>query len=212
MSSETAPLPDFTTATAVLIVDMQNGFCHAEGSFGRAGADVTGTWGAVPGCIALIAAGRAVGLPIVLTRAIHENDLSDFKMLQEVPMYAPLINIGSCVEGTWDAEFVEGIDAQAGDLVITKSRFSPFVETDIAEQLRARGIERLLVGGVGTSACVESTVRDAAQRDFTTYVVPEATGDISTAAHEAALFTMGHLFGFTVPLADVTAQLEGAKV
>lgn len=200
--------PDFTRNTAVLIVDMQNGFCHPDGSFGRAGADVTGTWAAIPGCVELIAAGRAAGLPIVLTRAIHENDLSDFKMLTEVPMYAPLKNIGSCVEGTWDAEFVEPIVAEDGDVIVTKSRFSPFVETDIADQLRARGIERLLVGGVGTSACVESTVRDAAQRDFTTYVVPEACGDISTAAHEAALFTMGHLFGFTIPLADVQEALK----
>jgi ureidoacrylate peracid hydrolase len=208
LSESTATLPDFTQHTAVLIVDMQNGFCHPEGSFGRAGADVSGTWAAIPGCVELIAAGRAAGLPIVLTRAIHEDDLSDFKMLTEVPMYAPLRNIGSCVEGTWDAEFVEGIAAQEGDLVITKSRFSPFVETDIAERLRALGVERLLVGGVGTSACVESTVRDAAQRDFSTYVVPEATGDISVAAHEAALNTMGHLFGWTVPLAEVKAALS----
>lgn len=198
--------------TAVVIVDMQNGFCHPEGSFGRAGADVAGTWAAIPGCVELIAAAREAGLPIVLTRAIHVDDLSDFKMLQEVPMYAPLRGIGSCVEGTWDAEFVDGIVAEPGDLVITKSRFSPFVETDIAEQLRARGIERLLVGGVGTSACVESTVRDAAQRDFSTFVVAEATGDISAAAHEASLHTMGHLFGWTVALADVKKALAGAEV
>lgn len=205
--SESTTLPDFTQHTAVLIVDMQNGFCHPEGSFGRAGADVTGTWNAIPGCAELIAAGRAAGLPIVLTRAIHEDDLSDLKMLQEVPMYAPLKNIGSCVEGTWDAEFVEGIETQPGDVVISKHAFSPFVETDIADKLRALGIERLLVGGVGTSACVESTVRDAAQRGFMTYVVPEATGDISDAAHQGALFTMGHLFGFTVPLADLKDAL-----
>lgn len=211
--SESTPLPDFSQHTAVLMVDMQNGFCHPDGSFGRAGADVkgpTGTWNAIPGAIELIAAGRAAGLPIIFTRAIHENDLSDLKMLLEVPMYAPLKNIGSCVEGTWDAELVDGIEAQEGDLVVNKHAFSPFVETDIADKLRAMGIERLLVGGVGTSACVESTVRDAAQRGFMTYVVPEATGDISDAAHQAALFTMGHLFGFAVPLAEVKEAL--AKV
>ncbi len=50
-------------------------------------------------------------------------------------------------------------------------------------------------------------MRDAARRGFMTYVVPEATGDISDAAHQGALFTMGHLFGFTVPLADAKEAL-----
>ena len=196
--------------TAVVIVDMQNGFCHPEGSFGRGGADVSGTGAATPGCIELIATARRAGWPVVLTRAIHENDLSDFPMLTEVPMYHSLIGIGSCVEGTWDAEFVDGISPEDGDLVITKSRFSPFIETDIAEQLRARGIENLLVGGVGTSACVESTVRDASQRDFRTYVVEEATGDISPDAHRNSLHTMGALFGWTVTLDEVRQAAPAA--
>jgi ureidoacrylate peracid hydrolase len=149
--------------TAVLIVDMQNGFCHPQGSFGRAGADVSGCGAATPGCAALVEAARAVGIPVVWTRAIHEDDLSDWRMLTEVPMYAPLRGIGSCVEGTWDAEFVEGLAPAPEDIVVSKSRFSPFVETDLADRLRALGVENLLVGGVGTSACVESTVRDASQ-------------------------------------------------
>ncbi len=196
--------------TAVVIVDMQNGFCHPDGSFGRAGADVSGTGAAIPGCIALIAAAREAGWPVVLTRAIHEDDLSDWRMLTEVPMYQSLIGVGSCVEGTWDAAFVDGIAPEEGDLVVTKSRFSPFVETDIAERLRALGVENLLVGGVGTSACVESTVRDASMRDFRTFVVEEATGDISPEAHAASLASMGHLFGWAVVLDDVLAAVPAA--
>jgi ureidoacrylate peracid hydrolase len=196
--------------TAVVIVDMQNGFCHPQGSFGRAGADVTGCGAATPGCAALVEAARAAGIPVVWTRAIHEDDLSDWRMLTEVPMYAPLRGIGSCVEGTWDAEFVEGLAPAPEDIVVSKSRFSPFVETDLADRLRALGVENLLVGGVGTSACVESTVRDASQRDFRTYVVAEATGDISKDAHEHALHIMGHLFGWTVALDDVQSALKGA--
>ncbi|WP_432825594.1 cysteine hydrolase family protein [Dactylosporangium sp. CA-092794] len=196
--------------TAVVIVDMQNGFCHPEGSFGRAGADVSGCGAATPGCGELVEIGRAAGLPVVWTRAIHHNDLSDWRMLTEVPMYAGLIGIGSCVEGTWDAEFVDGLAPADGELVVSKSRFSPFVETDIADRLRALGVENLLVGGVGTSACVESTVRDASQRDFRTYVVAEATGDISAAAHEHSLHVMGSLFGWTVSLDAVRAAARAA--
>lgn len=190
---------------AVVIVDMQNGFCHPEGSFGRAGADVSGMGAATPACAELVEIAHAAGLPVVWTRAIHENDLSDWRMLTEVPMYAGLIGIGSCVEGTWDAEIVDGLAPAEGDIVVTKSRFSPFVETDIAQRLRDLGVENLLVGGVATSACVESTVRDASQRDFRTFVVAEATGDISAAAHEHSLHIMGGLFGWTVSIGDVRA-------
>jgi ureidoacrylate peracid hydrolase len=196
---------------AVVIVDMQNGFCHPQGSFGRAGADVSGCGAATPGCAELVAIAHAADRPVVWTRAIHENDLSDWRMLTEVPMYAGLIGMGSCVEGTWDAEFVEGLSPAEGDIVVSKSRFSPFVETDIAQRLRALGVENLLVGGVGTSACVESTVRDASQRDFRTHVVTEATGDISPAAHKNSLHVMGSLFGWVVTLDEVRAAAKAAR-
>lgn len=196
--------------TAVVIVDMQNGFCHPKGSFGRAGADVSGCAAATPGCVALVEAARAAGVPVVWTRAIHHDDLSDWRMLTEVPMYAGLIGIGSCVEGSWDADLVDGLAPAPDDIVLTKSRFSPFVETDIAQRLRALGVENLLVGGVGTSACVESTVRDASQRDFRTYVVTEATGDISAAAHEHSLHVMGSLFGWTVSIDEARSALGQA--
>jgi ureidoacrylate peracid hydrolase len=194
--------------TAVLIIDMQNGFCHPAGSFAKAGADVSGCGAATPGCDELVRLGRAAGLPVAWTRAIHRDDLSDWRMLTEVPMYAGLIGVGSCVEGTWDAAFVDGLAPAEGELVVSKSRFSPFYETGLESWLRERGVENLLVGGVGTSACVESTVRDASQRDFGTYVVAEATGDISAAAHEHSLQIMGSLFGWTIPLADVRAAAE----
>jgi ureidoacrylate peracid hydrolase len=196
--------------TAVLIIDMQNGFCHPEGSFGRAGADVSGCGAAAPGCAELVELARTAGLPVAWTRAIHRDDLSDWRMLTEVPMYAALRGVGSCVEGTWDADFVDGLAPADGELVVTKSRFSPFYETEIEGWLRVRRVENLLVGGVGTSACVESSVRDASQRDFRTYVVAEATGDISADAHEHSLHMMGSLFGWTVSLADVRAASSAA--
>lgn len=194
---------------AVVIVDMQNGFCHQDGSFARAGADVSGMGAAVAGCVSLIEAARTAGWPVVFTRAIHEGDLSDWPVLSELPMYQGLLGLDSCVEGTWDAEFVDGIAPLSGDMVVTKSRFSPFVETDLADRLRALGVENLLVGGVGTSACVESTVRDASQRNFRTFVVVEATGDISADAHQHSLGTMGTLFGWTATLDDVASRAEG---
>jgi ureidoacrylate peracid hydrolase len=142
---------------------------------------------------------------VYATRAVHEPGLSDWNMLAELPMYAGLVDVGSCEEGSWDAAFVDGLPLEEQDAIYTKSRFSPFVETGIEADLRGAGIENLVTCGVGTSACVESTVRDASQRSFRTFVVAEGTGDISQDAHAHSLRTMGSLFGYTVSLDEVLA-------
>ena len=190
-------------ATALLVVDMQNGFCHPEGSFAQAGADVSGCEAAIGGCVSLVSAAHEAGIPVFATRAIHEPGLVDWNMLTELPMYAGLRDIVACHEGSWDARFVDGLPIAEGDRVVTKSRFSPFVETDIEAQFRDSGIANLVICGVGTSACVESTFRDASQRSFRSFVVEEACGDLSADAHEHSLEIMGSLFGYRVSLAEV---------
>lgn len=192
-----------TTHTALVVVDMQNGFCHPDGSFGQAGADVSGCAAAIPGCIALVDAAHEAGIPVYFTRAIHTPQFTDWNMLAELPLYAGMKDLVACHEGSWDAEFVEGLPVTDADVLVTKSRFSPFVETDIQQQLEAAGIQNLVFCGVGTSACVESTFRDAAQRSFRSFVVTEGCGDISAEAHEHALHTMGMLFGYQVGVDDV---------
>jgi ureidoacrylate peracid hydrolase len=192
-----------TTSVALLIVDMQNGFCHPDGSFAKAGADVSGMNAAIDGCVRIVDAARANGIPVIFTKAIHQPGLTDWKVLSELPMFAGLRDVGSCEEGSWDAELVDELKVGQDDLLFTKSRFSPFVETDIETRLREMGIENLVVGGVGTSACVESSVRDASQREFRTYVVAEATGDISPASREHSMQIMGNLFGWTTTADDV---------
>lgn len=192
-----------TEATALVVVDMQNGFCHPEGSFGQAGADVSGCNKAIAGCVELIDAAHAARVPVYFTRAIHEPGLADWNMLAELPMYAGLAASGSCEEGSWDAEFVDGLPVLPTDKIFSKSRFSPFVETDIEADLRAASIENIVACGVGTSACVESTVRDASQRSFRTFVAAEGTGDISQDAHDHSLHIMGSLFGYAVTVGDV---------
>ena len=194
------------TSVAVLLVDMQNAFCHPEGSFGKVGADVSGTNGAIAGCTRLVESARAAGVPVIFTRAIHTPGFTDWKVLSELPMFNPLKELGSCEEGTWDAELVDELKPEPDDTIINKSRFSPFVETDIEQRLRAMGVENLVVGGVGTSACVESSVRDAAQREFRVYVAEEACGDLSEGAHTTSFSIMSHMFGWGTTVDEVAAS------
>jgi ureidoacrylate peracid hydrolase len=197
----TAAVP--ATDVALLVVDLQNGFCHPDGSFGQAGIDVSGCGAAIGASVALVAAAHRRGVPVFLTRAIHEPDLSDWNILAELPLLAPLRATGSCVEGTWDAALVDELVPRAGDVVLTKSRYSPFYETDLLERLTALAVTDLVVCGVTTSICVESSVRDASQRSLRTHVVADAVGDTAADAHALALRTMGSMFGWTTTSAAV---------
>jgi ureidoacrylate peracid hydrolase len=199
-----------TSSVAVVIIDMQNAFCHPDGSFGQVGADVSGCNAAIAGCVRIVEAARANGYPVVFTRAIHERGLTDWRVLSELPMFAGLRAISSCEDGTWDADLVDELKIAPGDIEFTKSRYSPFVETDIEAKLRGMGIENLVFGGVGTSVCLESSVRDASQRDFRSFVVEDACGDISPDSHQGSLHIMGHMFGWNTNSADVAAAWGAA--
>ncbi|RNI24727.1 cysteine hydrolase family protein [Flexivirga caeni] len=80
---------------------------------------------------------------------------------------------------------------EAGDIVVRKTRVGAFSTTDLDEQLRARGITTLLLAGVSTSGVVLSTVRDAHDRDYTVYVLADATADPKPHVHE---FLTEHVF------------------
>jgi nicotinamidase-related amidase len=99
----------------------------------------------------------------------------------------------------------ERVAPQEGDIVVRKVRVGPFLTTDLDQQLRARGIDTLLLAGISTSGVVLSTVRDAHDRDYRLYVLADATADPRPEVHEA-------LIGKVLPLqAEVieVADLEG---
>lgn len=188
---------------ALLAIDLQNAFCHPDASFGQAGVDVSACTAAVPGCLTLVDAAHAAGVPVIYTQAIHEPGLAEWNILAELPPLAPLRERDACLDGSWDAALVDEVVVAPGDLVLTKSRYSPFYENDLAEHLAALGVIDLVVCGVTTSCCVESTVRDASQRSLRPHVPADAVGDMTAAAHTASLAAIGAMFGWTTTCADV---------
>ncbi|MEQ8248870.1 MAG: isochorismatase family cysteine hydrolase [Alphaproteobacteria bacterium] len=193
-------------ATAVLVVDMQNGMCKPEGSHARLGLDIGMLAGAIEPCRALVGAARAAGALVCFSYLAYEPDYSDggFIVREMMP------NIKSskvCPRGSWDAEIVEELTPQPGDVVVEKSRMSSFMRTDLEKQLRDRGVVNLIVCGVTTNMCVESTVRDASQLDFRTFVVRDAVGEVDRGRHASALESMGFLFAKLVTTEEAVAAL-----
>lgn len=178
---------------ALLLVDLQRGFLHPEGFVAAQGRDVSACAAAAQAGYALARAARAAGMKVIWTRHVLRADHADGGLLT-TELRPRLGQIGALASGSADV----GIPAEAGvdpaDIVLDKPRYSAFFGTSLDVVLASGGIRALMVGGVTTSMCVESTVRDAAQRDIRTFVVRDAVADFDAARHAASLDAMA--FGF----------------
>lgn len=198
--------------SALLIIDMQNGFLDARGSMAAIGLPHEELRRAVPGCRQLIAAAHAASVPVIFTRYVYMADYSDAGLLPTVLVPA-MKQVGSLAAGSWDAEIIDELAPGPGDLVIDKSRPSSFYGTRLEPVLTSMGIRSLVMAGVTTNICVESTARDAGQRDYLAYVVGDATAEFELARHEHALGTIGFIFGWVSTVQEILAgwQAEPAQ-
>jgi len=116
----------------------------------------------------------------------------------------PDLKLGkTLMAGTWDVEVVDDLAPLDDDFVIDKNRPSAFYGTNLDGVLKNLGAENVVVCGVTTNCCVETSVRDASQRDYRTFVVSDAVAEYEDDRHEVALKSMGILFGHLVTTDDV---------
>ena len=160
------------TDTAVLVIDMQNGFCDPRGSLPRAGFGLPGIEAALAETAGLVAAAHTASTPVVWTRHTFRDTQVDrpARLDPRFPRVPTPLRRGS-----WDADIVSTLGVADTDAVIDKNRYDAFLYTDLELVLRALGTTRLIVAGVVTFACVETTVRSANQRDFDVAVAADCT-------------------------------------
>jgi len=190
----------------VLVVDMQNGFCAPDGSL-TSSAEVLARYEDAAAVIAEVCgAARTHGLPVIYTvhgyRPGHPEAGSEISSL-----HPDVARDGGMVWGGRDTEIVAALEPGAGDHVVRKSRFDTFLGTDLELLLGGLGVGHLIVTGISTNVCVESTVRTASQRGYAVTVVADATAASSPALHEAALAAMRYAFADVVGHEEVLASL-----
>ncbi|CAH1689085.1 Isochorismatase [Hyphomicrobiales bacterium] len=186
--------------TLLLLVDLQNAFCDANGSIAAQGWDITTLTAAAQHCNRLASEARERGIPVAWTRMMFRPDYSDAGIVRR--MRPNLCRMGGLRAGTADVELTPLVSVAADDILIDKARHSSLYGTPLEVILRARNIERVIVGGVTTSMCVETTVRDLAQRDYEVIVPREACADFDAERHEASLTVMAFGFARVVPIAE----------
>ena len=193
-----------TERTALIVVDMQNAFCHPEGSLNQMGKDTSMCEAAVTPCCKLVDAAHQLDVPVVYTRNVYRSDYSDRGIMPH-EIRPDLKNVRACITGTWDADLVDELVPEERDYIFDKNRTSGFYNAGMETVLRNRDIRTLVICGVTSSMCVESTVRDAGQRDYRTFVVANAIGELDQERHDAALVAMAYMFAHVVKVEEVLA-------
>jgi ureidoacrylate peracid hydrolase len=175
--------------TALLVIDMQNGFCDPEGGLSKAGLDVSAMTAVVPKVRQLVDACRGLGLPIMWSLQQHLLEDTTQKT-KRVPSHIQKRKVAPpAPRGTWHAELVPSLKevSRAEDYLVVKHRFSMFYSTTLDSLLRMLSISHLIVSGVATNVCVESTVRDAYFRDYDITVIEDCVAGTMLDLHQATL-------------------------
>ena len=188
--------------TALIVIDMQNAFCRDEGSFAKLGFDVSMLKAAIAPCRRLIAAAHAANVSVIFTRLSYAADYHDGGIAIRY-MTPEFVETKCLAADTWDVDIVGELEPGAGDHVVDKNRFSAFYSEPFERLLWTLGIDSLVVCGVTTNCCVESTVRDAFQRNYKAFVVGDAVGELEPMRHELALQTMRFLFADVVAVDEI---------
>jgi ureidoacrylate peracid hydrolase len=194
--------------TALLVVDVQNDFCHDDGGLAVAGADMTIIQAAMPRLADLIRSAHAAGVFVVFLRIVQTADSNSDAWEALEPDEGPRL----VVDGHWGAEYYDGLPHDCVDLEVTKHRHSAFASTGLDELLRARGIRTLVFGGVATNVCVEGSAREAADRDYYVVVADDACGAARADLHEMTLHNIRTYIGDVVEsrtLLDLWAPVSG---
>ena len=195
---------------AFLAIDLQQAFCTNTGSVAAQGRDITPCRDAALRCVALANAARAKGIPVIWTKIALRPDYADGGlMIHEIR--PGLKEAGGIKAGTDDAALISEAVVAPEDFVIDKPRNSAFFSSNLESLLHALDVRCLMMGGVTTSMCVESTARDAGQRDYRTFVVRDACGDFAQARHDAALDAIAFGFGRVISHNEALATMDAGE-
>jgi ureidoacrylate peracid hydrolase len=194
--------------SAVLVIDMQNDFCHPEGSFGKMGLNLLSVHEMVPVLARFVDTTRSLGVAIVHVRSFHDEKFLSPSMLARNRQLGR--ERGICPEGGWGSEFYQ-INPARNEMVLTKHAFSAFIGTDLQERLLAKGIETLMVTGVLTNVCCESTLRDGFMLGFYTFLIEDCCAAIDQAAHRATVENVRNYFGWAAKSGDLIPFLQQAR-
>lgn len=194
--------------TALVVVDMQNDFCAENGYIHNAqGADMSPNKPLAARIGKMVEAARETGVMVVWIKAIYDHELLPAPMLSK--MLAKGKGAVCCASDSWGADFYE-IGPIEGEQVVEKRCYSAFHNTQMDDVLRRRGIKSLVMTGVATNVCVESTLREAFFHGYYIVMPPDCVGSANAYLHEASIKSVEQIFGY-IPESDEVMGIWSGK-
>jgi nicotinamidase-related amidase len=182
-----------TTDTALLLLDLQNEMVDPKGKVGGGGlAKIVEERGVLANAAKALEAARARGMPVVHVRLGFRPDYAD--VLSVAPRIAKLKENKAVILGTWGTEFPDSIAPRDGELVVTKQCVNPFYNTGLLNWLLAKGVRRIVIGGVATNLVVESTARAADDAGLAITILEDVCASPNAEWHAFAIKNILPLF------------------
>lgn len=209
--------------TAVIVVDLQNAYASKNGYLDKAGFDVSTTGPVIANTLKVLEVARKAGMPVVFFQNGWDPQYTEaggpgspnwyksnaLKTMRNNPQLMGTL----LAKGTWDYELVDELKPQPGDIVIPKTRYSGFFNTNLDSMLRSRGIRNLIFTGIATNVCVESTLRDGFFLEYFGVVLADATYQAGPPEiHEGALFNIETFFGWVSSVDAFCDVMSNARV
>ena len=183
--------------TAVIIVDMQNEFCHPDGSLYAPPSEQ-----AIEPCRELVDRARDAGAHVVFTRDVHPPEqFEDAYYYDEFERWGEHV-----VEGSWEAQLVEELTPHDDDLVVVKHTYNAFYQTELEGWLDAHGVDDLVFAGTLANVCVLHTASAAGFRDYRPVIVEDAVGYLEESDREYAHDHADWLFGEVTTLDEISFE------
>ncbi|MGO4197578.1 cysteine hydrolase family protein [Rhizobium sp. YAF28] len=187
---------------ALIIIDMQVDFCAPGGWVDQLGEDVSNTRSVIAPIRDVLEAARAAEITVIHTREGHRPDLLDLHANKQWRTRVHGLGIGDqgktgriLVHGEPGWQIIPELSPVEGELVIDKPGKSSFHRTELAGELKKRGISRLVVTGVTSDCCVQSTLRDGFEYGIECVLLEDCTAAVETPNHEATLEILGAFGG-----------------
>ena len=182
-------------AAALLLIDCQKYFLDAG-----TGGGIEGGIAALPNIMRLLKLFRDAGLPVIYTKHGHHPSGNDAGIIGW--WWGDII-----IEGSPEAEIIDELAPRPEDHIIRKHRYSAFYNTDLETVLRCLGTEDLVISGVMTNLCCETTARSAFNRDYRVFFPADANGTATEEMHVASLMNIAWGFAYVCTTSELVEAL-----
>jgi len=203
---------------ALLVIDMQNGFCMPGGSYekygGNIGADIDAYRKIIPNIARVITACRETQIPVFYTQQVREASGIDLytRLHRIIPSRrAEFLNIPACVRGTWDAEILDELRPMKGDHIVVKRRDSSFQDTELDLWLRHAYVDTLIFTGVDTGICVDNTLMDGFNMGYDVILVEDATASSWAKMGKSTIMKVRGSYGWVLKTDKLLGMLHASK-